>query len=98
MFLIDLNSGIITRTLGNLPQPLESLAIPTAPVAYAIVISNNNLMIINSINGALSFNTKSITGLQTGESIVGLDIRPANGQLVGLGSTSRLYSFNGATA
>ena len=33
-----------------------------------------------------------------GESIVGLDIRPANGQLVGLGSTSRLYSLNGATA
>ena len=98
LFLIDLNSGIITRTLGNLPQPLESLAIPTAPVAYAIVISNNNLMIINSIDGALSFNTKSITGLQAGESIVGLDIRPANGQLVGLGSTSRLYSLNGATA
>ena len=36
--------------------------------------------------------------MQTGESIVGLDIRPANGQLVGLGSSSRLYSLNGATA
>src|SRR6476469_5909824 len=38
-----------------------------------------------------------ITGLQTGETIVAIDYRPATGQLDGLGSTSRLYVLNPAT-
>jgi hypothetical protein len=36
----------------------------------------------------------AITGLQTGENVLGIDFRPANGQLYGLGSTSRLYTIN----
>jgi uncharacterized protein DUF4394 len=35
-----------------------------------------------------------ITGLQPGENILGIDFRPANGVLYGLGSTSRLYTIN----
>ncbi|CAN5878964.1 DUF4394 domain-containing protein [soil metagenome] len=35
-----------------------------------------------------------ITGVQTGESILGIDLRPATGQLYGYGSTSRLYTIN----
>jgi hypothetical protein len=38
-----------------------------------------------------------ITGLQSGEQILGIDFRPANGQLYGLGSTNRLYTINPAT-
>ena len=38
-----------------------------------------------------------ITGLQAGENILGIDFRPATGQLYGLGSTSRLYIINPAT-
>jgi hypothetical protein len=37
------------------------------------------------------------TGLQTGETIIGLDIRPANGLIYGIGSTSRLYTINPLT-
>jgi hypothetical protein len=36
----------------------------------------------------------AITGLQGGESIVGIDFRDATGQLYGIGSTSRLYIIN----
>jgi hypothetical protein len=36
-------------------------------------------------------NLVPITGLQPSESIVGIDFRPATGQLFGVGSTSRLY-------
>ncbi|MFN6964744.1 MAG: DUF4394 domain-containing protein [Pyrinomonadaceae bacterium] len=36
----------------------------------------------------------TITGLQPGETIVGIDFRPANGQLYALGSSSRLYTIN----
>jgi hypothetical protein len=41
--------------------------------------------------------TLAITGLQAGENIVGIDFRPATGQLYALGSTSRLYTINLAT-
>ena len=39
-----------------------------------------------------------ITGLQKGEQILGIDFRPFNGQLYGLGSTSRLYTIDRFTA
>lgn len=38
----------------------------------------------------------SISGLQANEKIVGLDFRPATGELYGLGSTSRLYTIDPA--
>jgi len=45
-----------------------------------------------TINSAVS-----ITGLAAGENILGIDFRPANGALYGLGSTSRLYTINRTT-
>jgi hypothetical protein len=41
---------------------------------------------------------KTITGLQAGETILGIDVRPTTGQLFGLGSTSRLYVIDPTTA
>ena len=38
-----------------------------------------------------------ITGVAAGETILGIDFRPATGQLYALGSTSRLYTINPAT-
>jgi hypothetical protein len=38
--------------------------------------------------------TVAVTGLQIGETLVGIDLRPANGMLYGVGSTSRLYLIN----
>jgi len=38
-----------------------------------------------------------VTGLQGGETLLGIDRRPANGALYGLGSTSRLYLINPTT-
>lgn len=39
----------------------------------------------------------SVTGLQTGETLLGIDRRPATGGFYGLGSTSRLYLINSTT-
>lgn len=38
-----------------------------------------------------SVTTVPVTGLQVGETLVGFDVRPNGGTLVGVGSTSRLY-------
>jgi len=40
--------------------------------------------------------TVAVTGLQGGETLVGIDLRPATGQLVGIGSTSRVYTIDPA--
>ena len=40
----------------------------------------------------------AVTGLQSGETLVGLDFRPANGRLIGLGSSSRVYSVDTLSA
>ncbi len=65
-----------------------------APNAYALV--NNNLYAFN-INSPTTGTTLTIAGLQAGETLVGLDVRPANGELYGVGSTSRLYKINAGT-
>ncbi len=44
-----------------------------------------------------SINSATITGLQSGERILGIDFRPATGLLYGLGSNNRLYTINTST-
>jgi hypothetical protein len=88
---IDLATGKATN-LGNLSVPIIGLAFPTNPVAYA-VDNANNLQIFNLNKPGTPVN-KAITGLQAGENILGIDMRPATGQLFALGSSSRLYTIN----
>lgn len=75
---------------------VKGIAIASNPVAYAIGLDANNvssLLIFNpgSKTAAVS---KAITGLQSGEKILGIDMRPANGQVYALGSSNRLYTIN----
>ncbi|WP_220472562.1 DUF4394 domain-containing protein [Spirosoma foliorum] len=87
---INLATGRLQK-LGGLPGTIIGLAIPTNPVAYA-VDGSNNLLIFNPTN-LTTTTIKTIVGLQSGESILGIDTRPVNGQLFALGSSSRLYSI-----
>ncbi|WP_345269072.1 DUF4394 domain-containing protein [Nibrella viscosa] len=48
-------------------------------------------------NPEMLLQSVTITGLQTGEQIKGIDFRPRNGKLYGLGSTSRIYVINPET-
>ena len=72
-----------------------------APSAYAV--SGSTLFAITTANTLLRFDssapgtilsTTAVSGLQVGEKLQGIDFRPANGQLYGLGSTSRLYTID----
>ena len=47
--------------------------------------------------GSGSTTPKSLTGLQAGEKVLGIDFRPLNGQLYALGSTGRIYTVNTAS-
>ncbi len=88
---VDLTNGKATN-LGNLSVPVIGIAIPTKAVAYAVDASNN-LQIFNLTTPGTPV-VKAITGLQVGETVYGIDMRPATGQLYALGSTSRIYAIN----
>lgn len=60
---------------------------------YALT-SNNTLVSFNAKNASAATKTTSITGLQNNETILGIDFRPATGELYGVGSTSRIYVIN----
>jgi len=92
LYKTDLGTGASVK-IGKLSQKVIDLAIPTNAVGYAID-NANALQIFNPNNPAQGLVTKPITGLQSGESIYGIDFRPLNGQLYALGSTSRLYTIN----
>ncbi|MEO8573258.1 MAG: DUF4394 domain-containing protein [Pyrinomonadaceae bacterium] len=61
------------------------------------VTTSNNLIRFNSVRPGTILNSVAITGLQAGENVVGIDFRPATGQLFALGSTSRLYRLDTVT-
>src|SRR5947208_2467895 len=67
--------------------------------AHAVLLygtSGNDLARFDS--GATGVVTSvPVTGLQAGESLVGVDVRPANQLLYGVGSSSRLYTINPLT-
>jgi len=62
------------------------------------VTNTNTLISFERANPATVYTKAPITGLQSGEQIVGIDFRPSNGLLYGLGNSSRLYTIDTATA
>jgi hypothetical protein len=98
LFTLDLATGAATRLgplAANAPYIVD-VAIPTNPVAYAIDNTGSNLLIFNLATPGTPV-SKAITGLQTGETILGIDFRPVNAQLYALGSTSRIYTINASS-
>jgi Domain of unknown function (DUF4394) len=94
VFTIDLTTGkaVNVGVLGG-ASTVRGIAIPTHPVAYAVQ-GGSTLLILNPESSVAV--SKTIMGTVAGEAIVGLDFRPANGQLYALGSSSRLYTINTA--
>jgi len=78
----------------------SALAVPGAALAaeaFYGVTGDNQLVTFQSDNVTNVVPAHAITGLPGGEDIVGLDVRPLNGQLYALGKTSRVYVINPRT-
>ncbi|MDO8047012.1 DUF4394 domain-containing protein [Janthinobacterium sp. SUN211] len=73
----------------------------TPPVVVAgdvfVLTASNKLLSFDRATPATIRTTATVTGLQAGENLLGIDFRPADGQLYGVGSTGRIYTLNGAT-
>ncbi len=66
-------------------------ATQTRAEPLVVVTTTNVLHTFDSATPGTITTSVGVTGLQAGETILGIDRRPANGLIYGLGSTSRLY-------
>jgi len=78
--------GALTVALG--------LAAPARAGTFVALTDDNKLRTLNSAAPGSPGPELTITGLQMGETIHGIDFRPENSLLYGLGSTNRLYVIN----
>ena len=71
---------------------------PTATVGDVVALTASNRLVSfdRATPGTIRTNVL-VTGLQSGENLLGIDVRPADGMLYGVGSTGRLYTLDAAT-
>ena len=62
-----------------------------------VALRGNELIRFHSAAPGTILGTATISGLQFGEQLVGIDMRPADGQLYGVSTASRLYLLNAIT-
>ncbi len=95
---INLATGAAT-TIGTIGggEIIRDIAIaPIVETIYAVTFSNKLISFVSTAPGVIQ-NTATITGFVGDESVIGLDFRPANGQLYAIGSSSRIYQLNPVT-
>jgi hypothetical protein len=79
------------KAISNTPTD-ETITGPD--LALYALSTDNQLISFNAKNPSAATTSILITGLQTGETLLGIDFRPATGQLYGVGSSSRIYVIN----
>lgn len=111
LYTVNLSSGatLQVNTIGDGTFAVRGLAVLTTPAAGAATVYG-----VNPTGELVSFQSTTpnnvttigpITGLQTGETIIGIDFRPFTGQLYAVGitdvagtDTTRVYTINTTTA
>ncbi len=76
---------------------LGSLALGSRRVeaeSLTAITSTSNLVMFDSSTPGTILSSVAISGLQSGETLLGIDRRQANGLLYGLGNTSRIYTVD----
>ena len=84
---------------------LEALEAREVPATLLALDNANNILRFDSATPTTIQSTTAITGVATGERVVGIDFRPRTGQLYaltvdvnGTGTNARLYTINALTA
>lgn len=93
LFTVSLLTGK-AENVGKFTASVISIAFKSNPIAYATT-AGNMLVRFNPTNG--TNNSVALTGLASGESVVGIDFRPATGALFAITNQSRLFTINTAS-
>ncbi len=94
---VDLRTGKASPR-GKLPKGVAGITASAGGTntVYATTVRND---LVRFDRDSLKIRSQQpITGLAAGERVVGIDVRPANGQLYALGSTNQVYIVNPRTA
>jgi Domain of unknown function (DUF4394)/Calx-beta domain len=73
---------------------LGAAAFSSSAQAIPLVATNGSSLSRFDSGALASVTTVAVSGLQAGETLVGIDFRPADAQIYGIGSTSRVYRLN----
>lgn len=90
------DSGTVTPpVVAPVPVPVPTPVLTPGDVAV-LTVSNKLLTFDRATPGTIR-TTVAVTGLQSGENLLGIDYRPADGLLYGAGSSGRIYTIDPAT-
>ena len=95
---LDQRQGAVTAALAFSPQVQQDYQ---GVFSVGYTLSNNSLIAFDTSNPDNPKPAIAITGLGSGENLVGIDVRPQNGKLYGLasnGSAVRLYVISPQTS
>jgi hypothetical protein len=90
-----LNSG---ETLRGITAASTTTTPTQAPGSVLALTESNKLISFNNASPQKLCTSTAISGLQNGENVLGIDVRPADGALYALGSTGRVYTIDPTTA
>jgi hypothetical protein len=93
MSLLSLSSLFFVSCTKESERPADMPVVKPDLVFYGLS-GSGQLSKFNAMNASSPLSTITISGLQTAESILAIDFRPATGELYALGSSSRLYIIN----
>lgn len=80
----------------EMPPPAPQPPAMSAGDVFALTAGNRLVSFNRDAPGTVRTNV-AVTGLQSGESLLGIDFRPADGLLYGVGSSGRLYAIDTAS-
>jgi len=78
------------------PAPVPAPPVMTAGDVFAITVSNK-LVSFNRDAPTTTRTSVAVTGLQSAETLLGIDFRPTDGLLYAVGSSGRIYTINTTT-
>jgi len=106
VFTVDLATGALTPVGAIDLAPgsaVTGLALPITQgvadgnITATALVDGRSLARFAVNNPGTVTSMRAITGLQTGETLVGIDFRPSDGNLYGLGTSNRLYTVDTTT-
>jgi hypothetical protein len=97
LWRVDLTNGKVSSfgRIGN-GETIRGLSTPIEQRVFALT-SGNELISFDRYQPRDILTRVTINGVASGETIVGIDFRPVDGLLYGVGSTSQLYQINTET-
>jgi hypothetical protein len=80
---------------------LPTTAAAAEPRPAQVLLPGNRIVVVDAANGAAPIAAHAVSGLTPGDELVGIDRRPSDGMVYGVGragDSTRLYRLDGPTA